>query len=93
MQNQITIGNTNFLHDKYTLYIHYSHEIMETLELTTTTNFSQYLNLYSKVYPRYMSSVTWDKGGKISEGIFNLAQIFKNPNQITISKGFTILRH
>ena len=65
---------------------------METLELPTTTNFSQYLNLYSKVYPRYMPSVTWDKGWKISEGIFNLAQILKNPNQITISKGFTVLR-
>ena len=72
-----------------TLYVQ---EIMEILELPTTTNFSQYLNLYSKVYPRYMPSVssfTWDKGGKISEGIFNF---LKTPDQITISKGFTILR-
>ena len=35
-----------------------------------------------------MSSVTWDKGGKISEGIFSLAQILKNPDPITISKDF-----
>ena len=75
MQNQITIGRT----------------IMETLDLSTKTNFSQYLNLYSKVYPRYLPFVTWDKGGKISDGIFNLAQILKKTNQITIPKGFTIL--
>ena len=82
---KITIVSTNSLHDKYTLY---AHEIMETLELSTRTNFSQYLNLYSKVYPRYMpavSSVTWDKGGKISEGVFNLAQFLKKnqPNHYT----------